>query len=84
VHALSSRSTLDTPRTPCWLPAEWPAVEETPTKYFFSNLPATTPLRKLVAVAKSRWLIEQSYQQIKGELGLDHFEGRSWRAGITT
>ncbi len=68
-----------TPLEPCWLLAEWPAGENAPTKYFFFNLPATTPLRKLVAVAKSRWMIEQSYQQMKGELGLDHFEGRSWR-----
>ena len=67
-----------TPLEPCWLLAEWPANEDAPTKYFFSNLSATTPLRKLVAVAKSRWMIEQSYQQMKGELGLDHFEGRCW------
>lgn len=67
------------PLPPCWLLAEWPAAEQTPTKYFFANLPAATTLKKLVGVAKSRWLIEQSYQQMKGELGLDHFEGRSWR-----
>lgn len=68
-----------TPLEPCWLLAEWPTDADAPTKYFFSNLLATTPLRRLVAVAKSRWMIEQSYQQMKGELGLDHFEGRSWR-----
>ncbi len=67
------------PLPPCWLLAEWPADEHAPTKYFFSNLPGTTALKKLVTVAKSRWMIEQSYQQMKGELGLDHFEGRSWR-----
>jgi SRSO17 transposase len=68
-----------TPLQPCWLLAEWPADEHAPTKYFFSNLPTTTPLKKLVAAAKSRWMIEQGYQQMKGELGLGHFEGRSWR-----
>jgi SRSO17 transposase len=75
-HQLSAGRT---PLAPCWLLAEWPADEDTPRKYFFSNLPVTTSLKKLVTVAKSRWMIEQSYQQMKGELGLDHFEGRSWR-----
>ena len=32
-----------------------------------------------VADWKSRWPVEQGYQQMKSELGLDHFEGRSWR-----
>jgi len=75
-HQLSSGRT---PLAPCWLLAEWPADEDAPSKYSFSNLPAATRLRKLVAVAKNRWMIEQNYQQMKGELGLDHFEGRSWR-----
>jgi SRSO17 transposase len=50
-----------------------------PTKYFFSNLPATTALRRLVRAAKGRWRVEPSDQQMKEELGLGHFEGRSWR-----
>ena len=48
-------------------------------KYYFSNLPANTPLAELVRLAHQRWAIEQGYQQLKEELGLDHFEGRSWR-----
>ena len=48
-------------------------------KYHFSNLPADTPLADLVHLAHQRWAIEQGYQQLKEELGLDHFEGRSWR-----
>jgi SRSO17 transposase len=48
-------------------------------KYYLSNLPANTPLAELVRVAHQRWTIEQGYQQLKEELGLDHFEGRSWR-----
>ena len=36
------------------------------------------PLRRLVRIAKGRWKIEQDYQQLKEELGLDHYEGRSW------
>ena len=67
------------PRAPCWLLAEWPDGAEYPAKYFFSNLPSGTSLKRLVATAKSRWWVEHSYRELKGELGLDHFEGRSWR-----
>ena len=38
-----------------------------------------TSLKRLVATAKSRWWVEHSYRELKDELGLDHFEGRSWR-----
>jgi SRSO17 transposase len=48
-------------------------------KYAFSNLPEGTGLKKAVRLWKSRWPVEQGYQQMKEELGLDHFEGRSWR-----
>jgi SRSO17 transposase len=48
-------------------------------KYYFSNLPADTPLADLIVLAHQRWKVEQGYQQLKEELGLDHFEGRSWR-----
>ena len=47
-------------------------------KYYFSNLPAKTNLRTLAATIKARWICEQAHQQMKEELGLDHFEGRSW------
>jgi len=63
----------------CWLLVEWPEGEAEPTKYFFSNLPAGAPLRRLVRTAKSRWWVEHSYKEMKDELGLDHFEGRGWR-----
>lgn len=63
----------------CWLVCEWPAEEAEPTKYWLSNLPADTPLRELVYLAKLRWRIEQDYRELKDALGLDHFEGRSWR-----
>lgn len=62
-----------------WLLVEWPKGEPEPTKYFLSTLPADTPLRELVRVAKLRWRIERDYQELKQELGLGHFEGRSWR-----
>jgi SRSO17 transposase len=62
-----------------WLLIEWPTGEAAPTKYFLSTLPAVTPLKELVRVAKLRWRIERDYQELKQELGLGHFEGRSWR-----
>jgi SRSO17 transposase len=67
------------PLDACWLLVEWPADADQPAKYFFSNLPAKTSLKRLVDVAKSRWWVEHSYRELKDELGLDHFEGRSWR-----
>lgn len=47
-------------------------------KYYLSNYPAKTSLKKLAAVIKARWSCEQAHQQLKEEFGLDHFEGRSW------
>ncbi len=67
------------PLSACWLLAEWPPDAEQPTKFFFANLPTNTSLKRLVVTAKSRWWIEHSYRELKDELGLDHFEGRSWR-----
>jgi SRSO17 transposase len=48
------------------------------TKFHLSNYPAETSLETLVAALKARWSCEQAHQQLKEELGLDHFEGRSW------
>jgi SRSO17 transposase len=48
-------------------------------KYYLANLPAGTDLRSLAATIKARWICEQAHQQLKEELGLDHFEGRSWQ-----
>ena len=49
-------------------------------KYYLANLPAETDLRMLAATIKARWICEQAHQQLKEELGLDHFEGRSWQS----
>jgi len=62
-----------------WLLVEWPREELEPTRYFLSTLPADTPIKELVRLAKLRWRIERDYQELKQELGLGHFEGRSWR-----
>jgi SRSO17 transposase len=62
-----------------WLLIEWPKSEVEPSKYFLSTLPADTPIKELVRLSKLRWRIERDYQELKQELGLGHFEGRSWR-----
>ena len=61
-----------------WLLVEWPTNAAEPVKYWLSNLPGDTPIVELVRLGKLRWRIEQDYRELKGALGLDHFEGRSW------
>ncbi|MGA2007443.1 MAG: IS701 family transposase [Solirubrobacteraceae bacterium] len=61
-----------------WLIAEWPEGHERPTDYWISNLPADTEPEQLARLARLRWKMELDYKQLKGELGLDHYEGRSW------
>jgi SRSO17 transposase len=61
-----------------WLIAEWPPGRQAPTDYWFANLSADTPPQQLARLARMRWKIELDYKQLKGELGLDHYEGRSW------
>jgi SRSO17 transposase len=60
-----------------WLLAEQDAGTTPRTKYYLIDMPATTSLGALVQLAHQRWAIEQQYQELKDELGLDHFEGRS-------
>jgi SRSO17 transposase len=59
-----------------WLVGEHRSTGE--RKYYLSNLPADTPIKALDGAIKARWICEQAHQQLKEELGLDHFEGRSW------
>ena len=61
-----------------WLIVEWPEGEDSPTKYALTTLPRKMPHRQIVRLLKERWRTEQAYQEMKTELGLDHFEGRSW------
>jgi SRSO17 transposase len=61
-----------------WLIAEWPDAHDEPTDYWISNLPADTEPERLTRLARMRWKMELDYKQLKGELGLDHYEGRSW------
>jgi SRSO17 transposase len=59
-----------------WLVGERRTTGE--RKYYLANLPAGTPLEELASLIKAAWACEQAHQQLKEELGLDHFEGRSW------
>jgi SRSO17 transposase len=67
------------PRPIEWLLIEWPAGEPEPTKYWLSTVPEDVDLDELVSLAKIRWRIERDFQELKDELGLDHYEGRGWR-----
>lgn len=61
-----------------WLLCEWQSCDSEP-KFWLSTLPANISLKELVRVTKLRWRVERDYQDLKGEVGLDHFEGRLWR-----
>ncbi len=61
-----------------WLIVEWPEGHEHPRDYWISNLPADSEPEQLARLARLRWMIELDYKQLKGELGLDHYEGRSY------
>jgi SRSO17 transposase len=69
----------DPPGNEQWLFYEWPKGEDAPTKLYLSNIDANAPLKRLVYLAKLRWRVERDYQELKQEIGLDHFEGRSWK-----
>ncbi len=65
-----------------WLLIEWPPDKEAPTDYWLAHLGAgtkTPTLKSLVGLARERWRVELDYRELKEELGLDHFEGRSWQ-----
>jgi SRSO17 transposase len=74
---LQGRTGQHLPGDEVWLVGEHRASGE--RKYYLSNLPPDTPLKQLASLIKARWVCEQAHQQLKEELGLDHFEGRSWR-----
>jgi SRSO17 transposase len=67
------------PQSTHWLLCQWPSDKHAPTKFWLSDLPADTSLVALVRLAKLRWRVERDYQELKQEIGLDHFEGRTWR-----
>lgn len=65
-------------REPVWLVIEWPKEEGKPTKFVLTTLPRCMSKKQIVRTLKERWKIERTYQELKGQLGLDHFEGRSF------
>lgn len=65
-------------REALWLVAEWRDGEEAPTHFYLSSLPASLSRRALVRAIKERYRTERVYEDLKGELGFDHFEGRRW------
>lgn len=71
---------------PEWLLIEWPADEKDPTHYTLTTLPRTMSMKRIVRMTKERYRTEQVYEEMKGELGLDHFEGRGfpgWHHHVT-
>lgn len=65
-------------REPLWLVAEWPEGETKPQKFVLTTLPRRMSKKEIVRLLKERWRTERMYEDLKGELGLDHFEGRSF------
>jgi len=71
------KGTLCPPREELLI-AEWPERKNAPVDYWLTNLPIDSEPEQLARLARLRWKIELDYKQLKGELGLDHYEGRSW------
>jgi SRSO17 transposase len=74
---LQGRTGQHLPGDEVWLVGEHRFSGE--RKYYLSNLPPDISLKRLASLIKARWVCEQAHQQLKEELGLDHFEGRAWR-----
>lgn len=74
------------PQQEQWLVIEWPKEEAEPTHYFLCTLDRKVTRKYLVRLIKERYRTEQAYQELKGELGLDHYEGRrypGWHHHVT-
>jgi SRSO17 transposase len=65
-------------REPIWLIVEWPEGEQKPTKFFLTTLRRRMSKKQIVRTMMERWKTERVYEELKGELGLDHYEGRSF------
>lgn len=76
-HRMADNRVQAMPGEEVWLVGERRSTGE--QKYYVSNLSPETSLKVLAATIKARWICEQAHQQLKEELGLDHFEGRSWK-----
>ena len=78
VRAAHRDESREEPHPEEWLLMEWPEDVPAPTKFWLSSVPEDAELEELVGLVKLRWRIERDYEEMKGELGLDHYEGRSW------
>ena len=80
VRVIAARPVTEHRLTPReeWLIIERPEGKSEPSDYWLANLPADTAPERLARLARLRWMIELDYRQLKGELGLDHYEGRSY------
>jgi len=65
-------------REPVWLVMEWRSDDDPTPKFYLTTLPRRMSHKQLVRIIKERWRTERMYEDLKGELGLDHFEGRSF------
>ena len=78
VRVRAAHGETHTQRDEEWLLIEWTISEKEPTKYKLSTLPESMPFKELVHIAHLRWRIERDFQELKDELGLNQYEGRSW------
>lgn len=76
LRVIESRGTL--PVTELWLILRRNLDDPSIIKYYFSNAPTQTPLHEFVRISGMRWPIETIFEEAKGEVGLDHYEMRSW------
>jgi SRSO17 transposase len=65
-------------REDLWLLCEWPRDEPAPSKFYFVTLPRSATRKRVVRTVKERYRTERLYEDLKGELGLDHYEGRRY------
>lgn len=79
VRPASRDTERSTPRPVEWLLIEWPSGAAKPSHYWLSTLSESATLEDLVRLVQVRWRIERDFQELKDELGLDHYEGRGWR-----
>lgn len=66
------------PAAELWLIIRRNLDDPSEIKYFFSNAPLSTPLEEFVRISGMRWPIETIFEESKGEIGMDHYEMRSW------
>ena len=76
-RASGEGTTADEPEE--WLIIEWPKGEKEPTKFWLCTLPEDCTFERMIDITMMRWRIERDYHDLKQEVGLGHFEGRSWR-----